>query len=295
MLFGASPVAAGREDGLDGAGSGLSAGRSRSSNQLRRLPSIFLNGRSSSSASSGRPASRSSPSEKNFRSRSGAMIQRSTFWTALPPWPCPEESGAARAAPRSRSGWPVSGTFQFRLVAAGPVDRAFALSGMTSSGMPPQYSNIRTRVVAAASGECAPAGRPRRRDDGRKRAAWRSDCWRLETPDPRGSRGKGRPRTGSGECSRSNGSKSAASLTSSQHDRNGDLGRNRLAAELRGREPVSARRAERRLVQLPVSGTPCDCCLTTRPDSSTRRHSLDRRRGATNQQNEAAETRSPNL
>ena len=42
----------------------------------------LLNGRSFSAASSGAMASRSSPSEKNVWLRSGAMIQRSTFWTA---------------------------------------------------------------------------------------------------------------------------------------------------------------------------------------------------------------------
>ena len=80
---------------------------------------------------SGAMVSRSSPREKNVWLRSGAMIQRSTFWTAASTFAL----SLRRVGPRRQHGGSVvRGQFlvrgvQVRLVAAGPADRSVSLSG----------------------------------------------------------------------------------------------------------------------------------------------------------------------
>lgn len=63
------------------AGSGRRAGRSRDSNRLCRLPSIFWDGRALISATHTAIAAFASATEKNLRSRSRAMTRRSASRT----------------------------------------------------------------------------------------------------------------------------------------------------------------------------------------------------------------------
>lgn len=128
-------------------GHGFKAGLSMASNTVARLPSRLRNGRSFSLASNSRMARLSSSSEKNLRWRSAPQSSVASLALRFPLSLCPLACTVVRARFRSRNALrSCSKSDQVWIVTVRLGTPVFVLSGTTSAGMPPKFSNVRTCI-----------------------------------------------------------------------------------------------------------------------------------------------------